>query len=196
MTTLVMATGNQNKLREITEILEGTAIEVISMKDVLEDTDVVEDGQSFIENALIKARTIAARCGKMTLADDSGLVIDALNGEPGIYSARYMGEETSYAIKNQALLDRMADVPEEKRTARFVCAMACVMPDGREIRVEETFEGHIAHSVAGVNGFGYDPIFFLPEKGCTSAELSREEKNAISHRGKALRKMKELLAAL
>ena len=196
MTTLVMATGNSHKLREIREILKGTDFDVVPMKAVLEDTSVVEDGTTFMENALKKARTIAARCGRPTLSDDSGLVIDALGGEPGIYSARYMGEDTPYPIKNQALLDRLKDVPAEERTARFVCAMACVFPDGRELTVEETFEGRIAEEIAGINGFGYDPIFYVPERQCTSAELSEEEKNAVSHRGKALRHMKELLTAL
>lgn len=196
MTTLVMATGNSHKLREIREILKGTDFDVVPMKAVLEDTSVVEDGTTFMENALKKARTIAARCGRPTLSDDSGLVIDALGGEPGIYSARYMGEDTPYPIKNQALLDRLKDVPAEERTARFVCAMACVFPDGRELTVEETFEGRIADEIAGINGFGYDPIFYVPERQCTSAELSEEEKNAVSHRGKALRHMKELLTAL
>ena len=135
MTTLVMATGNSHKLREIREILKGTDFDVVPMKAVLEDTSVVEDGTTFMENALKKARTIAARCGRPTLSDDSGLVIDALGGEPGIYSARYMGEDTPYPIKNQALLDRLKDVPAEERTARFVCAMACVFPDGRELTV-------------------------------------------------------------
>ena len=196
MTTLVMATGNSHKLREIREILKGTDFDVVPMKAVLEDTSVVEDGTTFMENALKKARTIAARCGRPTLSDDSGLVIDALGGEPGIYSARYMGEDTPYPIKNQALLDRLKDVPAEERTARFVRAMACVFPDGRELTVEETFEGRIADEIAGINGFGYDPIFYVPERQCTSAELSEEEKNAVSHRGKALRHMKELLTAL
>ena len=196
MTTLVMATGNSHKLREIREILKGTDFDVVPMKAVLEDTSVVEDGTTFMENALKKARTIAARCGRPTLSDDSGLVIDALGGEPGIYSARDMGEDTPYPIKNQALLDRLKDVPAEERTARFVCAMACVFPDGRELTVEETFEGRIADEIAGINGFGYDPIFYVPERQCTSAELSEEEKNAVSHRGKALRHMKELLTAL
>ena len=196
MTTLVMATGNSHKLREIREILKGTDFDVVPMKAVLEDTSVVEDGTTFMENALKKARTIAARCGRPTLSDDSGLVIDALGGEQGIYSARYMGEDTPYPIKNQALLDRLKDVPAEERTARFVCAMACVFPDGRELTVEETFEGRIADEIAGINGFGYDPIFYVPERQCTSAELSEEEKNAVSHRGKALRHMKELLTAL
>ena len=196
MITLVMATGNSHKLREIREILKGTDFDVVPMKAVLEDTSVVEDGTTFMENALKKARTIAARCGRPTLSDDSGLVIDALGGEPGIYSARYMGEDSPYPIKNQALLDRLKDVPAEERTARFVCAMACVFPDGRELTVEETFEGRIADEIAGINGFGYDPIFYVPERQCTSAELSEEEKNAVSHRGKALRHMKELLTAL
>ena len=129
----------------------------------------------------------------MVLADDSGLEIDYLNKEPGIYSARYMGEDTSYDIKNQALLDRLEGVPDEKRTARFVCAIAAALPDGTTEVVRGTMEGIIGHEIAGENGFGYDPIFFLPEYGCTSAELSPEKKNELSHRGEGLRKMREIL---
>jgi XTP/dITP diphosphohydrolase len=155
--------------------------------------DIVEDGKTFAENALIKARTVCKACGEVTMSDDSGLEIDALGGEPGIYSARYMGEDTSYHIKNMNLVERLEGVPDEKRTARFVCAIACVFPDGRELICRETFEGRIGYEEKGENGFGYDPIFYVPEKGCYSAELSPEEKNAISHRGKALRAMRAKL---
>ena len=152
----------------------------------------MEDGKTFEENALIKARAIAAHTDAIVLADDSGLEIDALNKEPGVYSARYMGEDTSYDIKNQNLIDRLDGVPKEKRTARFVCAIAAVLPDGKELVTRQTMEGYIGWEPEGVNGFGY-PIFYLDEFGCSSATISPEQKNAISHRGKALRAMKELL---
>ena len=161
------------------------------MKDAGYDVPIDETGTTFAENSLIKARTVCLASGEVTMADDSGLVIDALGGEPGIYSARYMGEDTSYHIKNNNLIERLEGVPDEKRTARFVCAIACVFPDGKELLSEETFEGRIGYEEKGANGFGYDPIFFVPEKGCYSAELAPEEKNAISHRGKALRAMRE-----
>ncbi len=193
MNTLIAATGNADKMREIREILQGSDLQVISMKEAGVSVDVEENGTSFTENALIKARAVCHASGRMTIADDSGLVIDALNGEPGIYSARYMGEHTSYVVKNTSILERMQQVPEERRTARFVCAMAVCFPDGREITCEETMEGIIGYRIAGENGFGYDPIFFLPELGKSSAEISPEEKNAISHRGKALRTMRKLL---
>ena len=190
---IIFATGNQGKLRELRAILADLGIEVESMKDAGIDVDIVEDGKTFAENALIKARTVCKACGEVTMSDDSGLEIDALGGEPGIYSARYMGEDTSYHIKNMNLVERLEGVPDEKRTARFVCAIACVFPDGRELICRETFEGRIGYEEKGENGFGYDPIFYVPEKGCYSAELSPEEKNAISHRGKALRAMRAKL---
>ena len=155
--------------------------------------DIVEDGKSFEENAVIKAKTICELTHEVVLADDSGLEIDYLNGEPGIYSARYMGEDTSYRIKNQNLIDRLEGVPDEKRTARFVCVIAAAYPDGTVKTARGTMEGIIGYEERGENGFGYDPIFFLPEYGCSSAELSMEEKNKISHRGKALRAIKEVL---
>ena len=157
------------------------------------DIDIVEDGKTFEENALIKAKAVCGACGEIVLSDDSGLEVDYLNKEPGIYSARYMGEDTSYHIKNASLIERLSGVPDEKRTARFVCAVAVVFPDGREMVLRRTMEGRIAYEEKGENGFGYDPIFFLPEYGCTSAELSPEEKNRISHRGKALRAIREFL---
>ncbi len=193
MSTIIVATGNQNKMIEIRQILAGTDLDAVSMKEAGINVDIVEDGQSFVENALIKARAVAKASGQMAMADDSGLAIDALDGAPGIYSARYMGEDTSYEIKNQALIDQLDGLEGAQRSARYVCAIACVYPDGREITCEETMEGQIAEKSAGENGFGYDPIFYVPEYGKTAAELTPEEKNAISHRGKALRKMREKL---
>ena len=190
---MIFATGNENKMKEIREILGALPLEILSMKEAGVFADIVEDGKTFEENALIKARAICKLAGEMVLADDSGLEIDYLNKEPGIYSARYMGEDTSYHIKNKSLIDRLEGVPDEKRTARFVCAIAAVFPDGKELGVRGTVEGVIGYEEKGENGFGYDPIFYLPERGCTTAELSPEEKNSISHRGNALRLMKELL---
>ena len=181
-----MATGNANKVREIRQMLEGTDIEVLSLKDAGIDADINENGNSFEENATIKAEAIRDLTGQIVMADDSGLEIDALGGEPGIHSARFMGEDTSYDIKNAALLEKLKDVPVEKRTARFVCAVAIAWPDAPTRVFRGTFEGRIAYESRGENGFGYDPIFYVPEKGCTSAELSPEEKNSMSHRGKAL----------
>ena len=192
---IVFATGNQGKLREIQEIMAGMDVEIISMKEAGICVDIVENGTTFEENAMIKAKAIAKYTDAIVMADDSGLEIDYLNKEPGIYSARYLGEDTSYDIKNQALLDRMEGVPQEKRTARFVCAIAAVFPDGDVQVVRETMEGFIGYSIEGENGFGYDPIFYLEEYGCTSAAISPEEKNKISHRGKALKAMKNTLLA-
>ena len=154
-----------------------------------------EAGGTFEENAIIKAKAMAAMTDDIVLADDSGLEVDYLNKEPGIYSARYLGEDTSYDIKNQAILDRMKGVPKEKRSARFVCAIAAVLPNKEVLVVRETIEGYIGYEVAGCNGFGYDPIFYVDEFGCSTAELSEEEKNKVSHRGKALRVMREKLIA-
>lgn len=193
MKRMIFATGNENKMKEIREILGALPLEILSMKEAGISADIVEDGKTFEENALIKARAICKLAGEMVLADDSGLEIDYLNKEPGIYSARYMGEDTSYHIKNNSLIDRLEGVPDEKRTARFVCAIAAVFPDGKELVVRGTVEGIIGHEEKGENGFGYDPIFYLPERECTTAELPSEEKNSISHRGNALRLMKDLL---
>ncbi len=188
---IVFATGNENKVVEIRAIFQDLNAQITTMAQEGIDIDIEENGTSFRENAMIKAESVAA-CLKeeaIVMADDSGLVIDALNGEPGIYSARYLGHDTSYHEKNGDLIRRLEEVPEEKRTARFVCAVAAVLPDGRKLVAEETMEGRIGYEEKGTNGFGYDPIFYLPEKGKYSAELAPEEKNAISHRGKALRKM-------
>lgn len=193
MRKIIFATGNAGKMKEIREILKDLDAEVLSMKEAGVEADIVEDGKTFEENAVIKAKTVCELTGEIALADDSGLEIDYLNKEPGIYSARYMGEDTSYRIKNANLIERLEGVPDEKRTARFVCAIAAAFPDGTVKTVRGTMEGRIGYEEAGENGFGYDPIFYIPEYGCSSAELSMEEKNKISHRGKALRAIKEEL---
>ena len=191
MKRLIFATGNENKMKEIREIMEGLPVEILSMKEAGIEADIVEDGLSFEENALIKARAVCRLAGEMVLADDSGLEVDYLNKEPGIYSARYMGEDTSYRIKNQNLIERLEGVPDEQRTARFVCAIAAVLPDGRVVTTRGVIEGKIGYEERGTNGFGYDPIFYLPDMSRSTAELTPEEKNAVSHRGNALRLMKE-----
>lgn len=180
-------------MKEIRMILENLGIPVSSMKEAGIDVDIVEDGTTFEENAMIKAEAIAKLTDAIVLADDSGLEIDYLNKEPGIYSARYAGTDTSYEIKNNLLLQRLEGVPDEKRTARFVCAIAAVFPDGSKETVRGTIEGRIGYEIAGEHGFGYDPIFYLPEYGCTTAELDPEKKNELSHRGKALRLMREII---
>lgn len=191
---IVFATGNENKMKEIRMILEDLGLEILSMKEAGVDVDIVEDGMSFEENAEIKARAVArVLTNDIVLADDSGLEIDYLDKAPGIYSARFAGEDTSYDIKNRILLDRLEGVPEEERTARFVCAVAAVFPDGTVATVRKTIEGQIGYESEGENGFGYDPIFYLPQYGKYSAELSSDEKNAISHRGEALRRIREVL---
>lgn len=195
---MIFATGNAGKMKEIRMILADLGLEIQSMKEAGVDIDIVENGKTFEENALIKATAIAEELKNhnvqaVVLADDSGLEIDYLNKEPGIYSARYLGENTSYTIKNANLIERLAGVPDEKRTARFVCAIAAVFPDDRTFQTRATIEGRIGYEEKGENGFGYDPIFYLPEYGMYSAELAPEEKNRISHRGKALEEMKKVL---
>ena len=202
MQKIIFATGNAGKMREIKMILSdlmigGEPVEILSMKEAGVTADIVEDGKSFLENAQIKAKAVAECApGAIVLADDSGLEIDYLNKEPGIYSARYLGEDTPYSIKNQNLIDRLSGISDEERTARFVCAIACVLPDGTVLHTEATIEGRIGYEQKGQNGFGYDPIFQVPEYGRSTAELTNEEKNRISHRGKALRAMKEQLENL
>ena len=193
MKKVIFATGNEGKMKEIREILGDLDIELLSLKDAGIHANIVEDGKTFKENALIKARAIRDLTGEIVLADDSGLEIDYLNKEPGIYSARYAGTNTSYDIKNSLLLSRMKGVPDKQRTARFVCAVAAVFPNGDKEVVRGTMEGCIGYEIAGANGFGYDPIFFLPEYGCTSAELAPEKKNELSHRGEALRMMRQIM---
>lgn len=189
---LIFATGNQGKMKEIRMVMEDLGMEILSMKEAGLDMEIEENGTTFEENALIKAHAIADRAkDAIVLADDSGLEVDYLNKEPGVHSSRYMGEETSYDIKNQHIMELLEGVEEEQRSARFVCVIAAVFPDGREQVVRATIEGRIARESKGSNGFGYDPIFYVPEFGCTTAELTLEQKNKISHRGKALEKMKE-----
>lgn len=207
MKQIIFATGNAGKMKEIREILNGTGWNVLSLKDAGIDAEIEENGTTFEENAKIKAEGIRNWCLEngipgcsgisakeiIVLADDSGLEIDYLNKEPGIYSARYAGTDTSYDIKNSLLLSRMKGVPDKQRTARFVCAVAAVFPNGDKEVVRGTMEGCIGYKIAGANGFGYDPIFFLPEYGCTSAELAPEKKNELSHRGEALRMMRQIM---
>ncbi|MCR5637997.1 MAG: RdgB/HAM1 family non-canonical purine NTP pyrophosphatase [Lachnospiraceae bacterium] len=200
MKKLIFATSNKNKMIEVRAILEGIDAEILSMKEAGIESDPEETGTTFAENALIKARAVAKEakekfgaenCEVIALADDSGLEVDYMNKEPGIYSARFLGHDTSYDIKNNYILDKLKGVPEEKRSARFVCSIAIILDDGTEDVVTRTIEGRIGHEIKGENGFGYDPIFFVPEYGVTSAELTPEQKNAISHRGKALSIIKE-----
>ena len=186
---VIVATGNKDKAKEIREILRDMDAGVTTMK-----------GSTFLENAVIKAKAVAEEAARdeiwkdaIVIADDSGLVIDALNGEPGIYSARYLGHDTSYRVKNADLIRRLEGVSGRERSARFICAVAAVCPDGRVLTAEGAMEGQIGYEEQGENGFGYDPIFYLPEFDCTSAQLSPEDKNSISHRGKALRAMREKL---
>ena len=190
---IVFATGNAGKMREIREILADMDLEAVSMAEIGADIEIEENGATFEENAVIKAIAIGKVCGEIVLADDSGLEVDHLNREPGIYSARYMGEDTPYSIKNASIIQRLEGVPREERTARFVCAIAAVFPDGEEVVTHGEIEGWIDYEEKGSNGFGYDPIFSVPEFGRTTAELSDEEKNSVSHRGRALRKMKDEL---
>ena len=200
MQTIIFATGNMGKLREVKQIMEGLPYNIISMKDAGLEVDVDETGTTFEENSILKAKAVAAKAketGKFTdavvMADDSGFEVDYLGGKPGIYSARFMGTDTPYSIKNQKILDEMEGVPDDKRDARFVAAIAYVFPDGRCEVVRDTFEGKVAYEAKGEYGFGYDPIMYVPEKGCNSGELLPEEKNKISHRGKALMRAREIL---
>lgn len=194
MNRIIFATGNENKMKEIKEILSDCNLEILSMKEAGIKADVMEDGTTFEENACKKVTEIAKLApDDMILADDSGLEIDYLNKEPGIYSARYLGEDTSYDIKNQTLLYRLTGVEKERRSARFVCAIAAAVPGSGVFTTRGTIEGYIGWKIAGTNGFGYDPIFYVDDYGCSTAELTMEQKNACSHRGNALRAMKQEL---
>lgn len=196
MTKIILASNNQNKVAEVKEILKDKNVEIVSLKEAGIDVDVEENGTTFEENALIKARAVCKMTGSVTMADDSGLEVDYLDKQPGVYSARFMGHDTSYDIKNKAIIDKLEGVEGDARSARFVAAIAVVFPDGKEIVTRGTMEGLIAREPAGDNGFGYDPIVYLPEYGMTSAQLSPEKKNKISHRGKALKKMAEELKGI
>ena len=190
---IIFATGNKGKIKEIQMIMADTGLEVVSMKEAGIVVEPEENGTTYEENAMIKARAVAEYTDDIVMADDSGLEIDYLNKEPGIYSARYMGEDTSYRIKNANLIERLNGVPDEQRTARFVCAIAAVLPDGTELTTRAAIEGRIDYEEKGSNGFGYDPIFYVPRFGKTTAELTEEEKNQVSHRGQALELMKKEL---
>lgn len=193
MKKIIFASNNEGKIKEVKQICSDMNVEIISMKEAGIELDIEENATTFEENALIKAEAIMKVTGQITIADDSGLEVDYLGGEPGVYSARYMGHDTPYDIKNQAIIDRLKGVEEKDRTARFVCAMAAVFPDGRHFTTRGTMEGIIGYEIKGSNGFGYDPIVYLPQYQKTSAELSPEEKNKISHRGEALEKLKNQL---
>lgn len=191
--TIIFATSNEGKMKEIREILRDLPFEVISMKEAGISIDIVEDGSTYEENAIIKAKTIMEMTGKLVLADDSGLEVDAMDKAPGIYSARFLGENTSYDIKNNYIIDQLKDITGEARSARFVCAIACAFPNGDIKTTRGIIEGYIGDKISGENGFGYDPIFMVPQFGCTTAELAPHMKNQVSHRGLALEKMKEIL---
>ncbi len=193
MKRIIFATGNEGKMDEIRMIMKDLDVELCSLKDMNIKADIVEDGNTFEENAIIKAKTIAELTGEMVMADDSGLEVDYMDKAPGVYSARWLGEETPYSVKNQQIIENLKDVEGGDRSARFVCAIATAFPDGRVITAIGTIEGEIAYEERGIHGFGYDPILFVPEYGKTTGEMLPEFKNTISHRGKALEKMKECL---
>ena len=190
---IIFATTNEGKMKEIRMILSDLNVELLSLKDAGIKVDIEENGTTFEENAIIKAKAICKLTGEMVLADDSGLEVDYMDKAPGVYSARYLGEDTPYSVKNKSIIDRLAGVPDNKRTARFVCAIAAVFPDGTVRTTRGTIEGVIAHEPVGENGFGYDPIVYVPEFGKTTAQLTADEKNKVSHRGKALAEMKKYI---
>ncbi|HHT56943.1 XTP/dITP diphosphatase [Herbinix luporum] len=193
MKKIIFATSNEGKLAEIKKILGDLKVEILSLKEANINVNIEENGTSFEENAIIKAKTICDLTGEIVFADDSGLEVDYLDKAPGIYSARFLGENTPYSVKNQYIIDKLKDVEENDRSARFVCVIACAFPDGNIITRTGVIEGYIAKKISGSNGFGYDPIFYVPEYNCTTADMPSELKNNISHRGKALQAMKEVL---
>lgn len=193
MKRIIFATSNEGKMKEIRLIMADSGYEVVSLKEAGISADIEENGTTFEENAVIKASAIAKLTGELAMADDSGLEVDYMDKAPGIYSARFLGEDTSYDIKNNYILDKLKDVPVEQRSARFVCAIALADAEGNAVTKRATIEGYIGYEIRGENGFGYDPIFMVPEYNKTTAELSIEEKNEISHRAKALKAMKEEL---
>lgn len=193
MKKIIFATSNEGKMDEIREILKDLEVQLVSLKEAGLDPDIEEKGVTFEENAIIKAKTVMEMTGEMVLADDSGIEVDYLDKAPGVYSARFLGEDTPYSIKNQYIIDRLLQAKGEERSARFVCVIACAFPNGEIITRRGTIEGYISDKICGLHGFGYDPIFFVPEYQCTSAEMLPEQKNKISHRGKALTAMKEVI---
>jgi XTP/dITP diphosphohydrolase len=190
MKRVIFATSNEGKMKEIRDILKDMDIKLLSLKDAGLNPDIEETGTTFEENALIKAKQVMELTGEIVMADDSGIEIDYLDKAPGVYSARFLGEDTSYSIKNQYIIDKLASAKDEERSARFVCVIACAFPDGRTITAEGKIEGYIAKEIRGSNGFGYDPIFYVPEYNCTTAEMEPELKNKISHRARALQAIK------
>lgn len=196
MRRIIFATGNEHKMTEVRMILAGLPCEILSMKEAGIAVDIAENGKTFEENAQMKAKAIMDMTGDIVMADDSGLEVDYLDKAPGIYSARFLGADTSYHVKNQHIIEKLANAKGEERSARFVCAIACVFPDGHIETVRGTVEGRIGYEERGEHGFGYDPIFYVPKFHCTTAEMSPEQKNLISHRGKALRMMRERIKEL
>lgn len=190
---IIFATTNEGKMKEIRMILKDLDAELLSLKDAGIHAEIEENGKTFEENAMIKAKAICELTGEMVLADDSGLEVDYMDKAPGVYSARYLGEDTSYAVKNRAILDNLKNAVGDERSARFVCAIAAAFPDGRVITTRGTIEGLIGFEEKGTNGFGYDPLLYVPEYDMTTGEMDPELKNQISHRGKALQLMKEKL---
>jgi len=193
MKRIIFATSNEGKMKEIREILKDLDIELLSLKDLGLNPDIEENGNTFEENAIIKAKIVMELTGEVVLADDSGIEVDYMDKAPGVYSARFLGEDTPYSVKNQYIIDKLANAKDKERSARFVCVIACAFPNGEIRTFRGTIEGYIAEQLSGTNGFGYDPIFYLPEYQCTTAEMVQELKNEISHRGKALRAMKEVI---
>lgn len=193
MKKIIFATTNEGKMDEIRAILKDVDVELVSLKDAGLNPDIEENGATFEENAIIKAKAVMELTGEMVLADDSGIEVDYMDKAPGVYSARFLGEDTPYSVKNQYIIDKLKNAKEGERSARFVCVIACAFPNGEVITRRGTVEGFIAKQICGSHGFGYDPIFYIPEFGCTTAEMSPEHKNQISHRGIALRAMKDAI---
>ena len=196
MKKIIIATGNKGKAKEFETLFSPLGYKVLTLHDLEGATDVEETGTTFEENAVLKAEALCEQFNTMVIADDSGLMIDALDGRPGVYSARYAGEQKNDDANIDKVLEELKDVPEENRTARFYCALAVAVPGEETMTVSGTVEGRIANGRKGENGFGYDPVFYVPDLGKMMAELMPEEKNAISHRANALKKLKELLPKL
>ena len=193
MKKIIFATTNKNKIREVNMMMEGFDVELIPMSEMGIDVDIEETGTTFEENAIIKAKAICDLTGEIALADDSGLEVDYLDGAPGVYSSRFLGEDTPYEIKNDYIIEKLKNAKGDERSARFACAMAMVFPDGDVETCYGTIEGLIGYEQKGSNGFGYDPIVYVPEYEMTTGEMAPELKNSISHRGKALEQMKEVM---
>ena len=193
MKKIIFATTNKNKVREVNMMMEGFDVELVPMADMGIDVEIEETGTTFEENAIIKAKAICEMTGEIALADDSGLEVDYLDGAPGVYSSRFLGEDTPYEIKNDYIIEKLKDAKGKERSARFACAMAMVFPNGDVETCYGTIEGLIGYEQKGTNGFGYDPIVYVPEYEMTTGEMTPQLKNSISHRGKALEQMKEVM---